>query len=89
VPVIHFTSNLKRHVDCPTTEVPGTTVADALAALFAENPRLGTYVLDEQGRVRKHVNIFVNGERIADRIRLSDEVGKTDEIFIFQALSGG
>jgi sulfur-carrier protein len=39
--------------------------------------------------VRRHVAIYVNGDRIADRDRLSDPVGDDDEIFVFQALSGG
>jgi sulfur carrier protein ThiS len=39
--------------------------------------------------VRRHVAIYINGERIADRDRLSDPVGDADELFVFQALSGG
>jgi len=47
------------------------------------------YVLDEQGHVRKHVAIYVDGRRIADRERLSDAVGSGSEIYVLQALSGG
>jgi molybdopterin synthase sulfur carrier subunit len=50
---------------------------------------LRSYVLDDQDRVRRHVAIYVNGDRIADRDRLSDPVGESDEVFVFQALSGG
>lgn len=89
MPNVHFTANLRRHIDCPSASVPGATVREALDAVFAGNPRLGRYVLDEQGRLRKHVNIFVNGEAVRDRIRLSDPVAARDEIHIFQALSGG
>ncbi len=89
MPNVHFTSNLRRHIDCPSASVPGATVREALDAVFADNPRLGHYVLDEQGRLRKHVNVFVNGEAVGDRIRLSDPVDARDEIHVFQALSGG
>jgi len=39
--------------------------------------------------VRRHVAIYINGERVADRVRLADAVGEADEVFVLQALSGG
>lgn len=89
MPRVHFTGNLQRHLDCPTAEVAGATVAEALAAVFAGNPRLRHYLLDDQGRLRRHVNLFVNDAAIADRDRLSDAIGADDELYVFQALSGG
>lgn len=89
MPRVHFTGNLKRHLDCPPAEVPGRTVVDALEAVFAENPRLRSYLLDDQGRVRKHVNVFVDGEPVSDRVGLTDPVEPAGEIYVFQALSGG
>ena len=89
MPRVVFTSNLQRHVACPERDVSGATVAQALAAVFVEAPQIREYVLDEQGHVRKHVAIYVDGRRIADRERLSDGVGPASEIYVFQALSGG
>jgi molybdopterin converting factor small subunit len=86
---ISFTGHLTRHLACPDADAPGATVAEVLEAVFADNPRLRGYLLDDQGRVRKHVNIFINDEAIADRDGLSDPVAEGDEIFVFQALSGG
>lgn len=54
-----------------------------------EYPRVRGYVLDDQGAVRRHVAIFLNGELIRDRAGLSDAVSGNDEIFVAQALSGG
>ena len=84
-----FTSHLQRHVACPETTVQATTVAQALAEVFAQAPQVRDYVLDEQGHVRRHVHIYVDGRRIADRERLSDPVAPASEIFVLQALSGG
>ena len=67
----------------------GATVAQVLAAVFADAPQVRDYVLDEQGHVRKHVHIYVDGRRIADRERLSDAVAPHSEICVLQALSGG
>lgn len=61
----------------------------ALESVFAENPRLRSYVLDDQGRVRHHVVVFIGSQRIKDPTTLSDAVSETDEIFVMQALSGG
>jgi molybdopterin synthase sulfur carrier subunit len=89
MPRVVFTSNLQRHVTCPERDVSGATVAQALEAVFAEAPQVREYVLDEQGHVRKHVAIYVDGQRIADRERLTDAVGARSEIYVLQALSGG
>jgi sulfur-carrier protein len=46
-------------------------------------------MLDDQGALRRHVAIYVNGRPVSDRARLTDAVAKDDEIYVFQALSGG
>jgi hypothetical protein len=86
---VAFTANLERHLSCPVRTVPGDTVRAVLDGVFSAQPKLRSYILDDQDRVRRHVAIYLNGERIADRIRLSDAVGELDEVFVFQALSGG
>ena len=86
---VSFTPNLQRHVECPTTEVEAATVSEALESVFHGNPRLRGYILDDQGEIRKHVAVFINGRLITDRIRLTDAVPPGGEIFIMQALSGG
>lgn len=47
------------------------------------------YILDDQGRLRAHVNIFVSGQMLVDRDRQSDPIEEQAELWIFQALSGG
>ena len=84
-----FTPNIQRHIACPEAEAPGKTVREVLAAVFAENPQARSYVLDDQSALRKHMTIFVDGLMIRDRAGLSDAVGETSTIYVFQALSGG
>ena len=86
---VHFTDNIQRHVRCPPTEVEATTVAAALAAVFEQYPAIRSYVLDDQGGVRKHVVIFVNGCQIEDRRTLTDAVPSNATVYVMQALSGG
>ncbi len=89
MPRVAFTANLQRHLACPVQAAPGETVRAVLDHVFAAHPRLRSYILDDQGRVRRHVAIYVNAARIEDRERLSDPVSEQDEVFVFQALSGG
>ena len=85
MPRVVFTSNLKRHLDAPPADVEGKTVREVLQGVFAGNPRLRGYVLDEQDRIRHHVVVFVDGERSA----LDDPVAGSSEVYVLQALSGG
>ena len=89
MPRVTFTPHLQRFVDAPAREVSGTTVAEALERVFADNPRLRDYILDERGAVRQHVTIFVGDSLVRDRIALGDAVEAETEIFVLQALSGG
>lgn len=89
MPTVSFTSALKRFLPAPSVQVDGTMVGAALAAVFAERPALRGYVLDDQGAVRRHVAVYVNGRPVHDRLRLNDPVGPRDEIYVSQALSGG
>lgn len=86
---VEFTPNLARQTHAPTCEVSGSTVAEALNEVFLQVPALRSYVLDDQGAVRTHVVIFVDGTAIRDRARLSDALRPDSEVFVMQALSGG
>lgn len=86
---VRFTDNLQRHVACPPTTVAGSNVREVLTAVFRENPKARGYVLDDQGGVRRHMIVFVNGRAIQDRIGLTDSVPDGAEVYIMQALSGG
>ena len=89
MPRVVFTSNLQRHVNCPETQVAAGTVRTALAQVFAAQPQARGYVLDEQGHLRKHVVVFVDGRRVRDRELLSDAVREASEVYVMQALTGG
>jgi len=91
MPHVTITRHLQRFF--PTLneaeEVPGATVREVIGELEKRYPGFALYVVDETGRLRRHVNVFVGGEPICDREALSDAVSPGDEVFILQALSGG
>ena len=85
-----LTTNLRKYTGGVTeTEASGDTVRDLLADLDARLPGLRAYVVNDHGSLRRHVNIFVNGELVSDRENLSDPLGPESTVHILQALSGG
>lgn len=90
MPTVKFTANLKRfYPELKTMSIDSKNISDLLNQLETKFPKFRHYIVDEQGRLRKHVNIFIGQELIRDRESLTDEIGENDEIYIMQALSGG
>lgn len=67
----------------------GSTVAEVLQDMEQQHPGMIRYVLDDQGALRVHVNIFLGNQLLQDRQKLSDPVSENTEIYLMQALSGG
>lgn len=86
---VFFTRALERFLPAPSLAVEAATLGQALDAVFADHPALRTYVLDDQGAVRRHVAVYINGAPVRDRTRLTDAVAPDDRIHVIQALSGG
>jgi sulfur carrier protein ThiS len=89
MPTVEFAPALTRHVACAKQDVPAASLAAALDAAFSAAPALRGYVLDEQGAVRKHVAVFVNGEMIPRRDDLTRQLAARDRVHVIQALTGG
>ena len=69
----------------PEHPLEGATVAELLEALEVAQPALSGWILDERGRLRRHINVFVNG----DPGREDTSVGAGDRIDVLPAISGG
>ncbi len=89
MPSVRFTRNIQRHVECPTLDVPGATLSEVLNAYFASNERARGYVLEDDGRLRKHMAVFIDGQQIEDRDTLTDRVSRDAVVDVVQSLSGG
>ena len=90
MPYVSFTRHLLRFFPTLTEgEVAGATVREVIDELNRRYPGLAGYIIDETGRLRRHVNVFIHEEPIADRDRLSDKLSPDDRVYILQALSGG
>lgn len=65
------------------------TVADALGALATRHVGVVDRVLDERGQIRRHVNVFVDGEDVRYLEGLATPLDERSSIFIVPAVSGG
>lgn len=65
------------------------TVGDALHSLAEKSPRAFDSVMDERGNVRRHVNVFLDGESIKYLDGLDTPVRSGGSILIITAISGG
>jgi hypothetical protein len=86
---IFFAASIQRHVATPEREIDARTLGEALEAVFSEQPRLRGYIVDDQGALRQHLSVFVDGQRVRDRRHLSDALGEASRVYVVQALSGG
>ena len=66
-------------------ELAGATVLDLLQALESGHPDVGGWILDERGLIRRHINVFVNGERGEE----SSVVRSGDRVEVIPAITGG
>jgi sulfur-carrier protein len=86
---VTFAANILKHVRADSIIVEAEFVGSALARAFEQFPGLKGYVLDDQGQVRHHVTVFINNQTISDRRAMQDRLVDGDEVYVFQALSGG
>ena len=90
MPTVHLPAALSGHAAGRRhLEVAGATVGGVLAALGRAHPGVGQRVLDERGALRRHVNVYVNGESIRYLEGAEPPVGDGDEVWILPAVSGG
>ena len=89
MPTIHLTSHLRRIGPGAPIQVEAATLGDALEAYFAAAPKVRSYILDDQGRLRRHVAVFIDGVLLTDKRNLGRNVSAASEIYVMQALSGG
>jgi molybdopterin synthase sulfur carrier subunit len=83
VPLQSFTRNQ------PKVQVQATTVAEVIARLEADYPGIAASILDDSGRLRRFVNVFVNEDNVKGLAAEQSAVKDGDEISIIPAIAGG
>jgi molybdopterin converting factor small subunit len=70
---------------CAELQIGGATVEELLRGLEHEHPAVTGWILDERGALRRHINVFVNGERVDQ----SAAIAATDRVEVLPAITGG
>jgi sulfur-carrier protein len=84
--VVRLRGPLKRLAgDRSEHTIEGGSVGELLLALERDHPAASGWILDERGLLRRHINVFVNGERGEQGTRVGDQ----DTIDVLPAISGG
>ncbi|MDB5107103.1 MAG: thiamine biosynthesis protein ThiS [Candidatus Binatus sp.] len=92
---VHIPAALRRWtggrdlIEVPLAPDMRMTARDVIEAIASDNPGIRDRVLDEQGELRRHVNIFIDGENARFMGGLSAQVSASSEMWIHPSLSGG
>jgi sulfur-carrier protein len=86
---ITFAAHLQRHVALAPQSIEARTIGEAIDAACATAPAMRHYVLDDQGNVRKHVAVFIDGVLLLPRTDMQRALRGGAQVHIIQALTGG
>jgi molybdopterin synthase sulfur carrier subunit len=90
MPKVVIAQHLSNQFAVPSEcEAAGSTLAEVVEDLDRQYPGIRRYLLDDQGALRQHVNLFIDNDWASDRRGLSDSVKPSSTIYVMQALSGG
>jgi molybdopterin synthase sulfur carrier subunit len=87
LPTVVFTSHLRNVAPQESFESDAATVGGALESVWRSHPRLRGYVMDDQGALRRHIAVFLDGKLL--KSALTTPVRGDSQIHVMQALSGG
>jgi molybdopterin synthase sulfur carrier subunit len=86
MPVVRVRGPLKRLAgDRAEHDLDGATVVEVMKDLERAHPAMRGWIVDERGHIRRHLNVFVNGEPGEEHTA----VGGEDRVDVLPAISGG
>ena len=83
--IVRLRGQLKAMAGAAEHPLDAATVGELMRALEGARPALSGWILDERGRLRQHINVFVNGERGGPDTPVDEE----DQVDVLPAISGG
>jgi molybdopterin converting factor small subunit len=90
MPVVRFPALMKFYVDNQSEfRVAGATVAELLYNVIVQYPTLKPHLFESNGNLRRHFNVFVNGEHIRELNGLDTALKKDDKVIFMVSAAGG
>ena len=90
MPSIRIPAALKYYVDNQSEmDIPASSVTELLAALAERYPNVKFHLLDADGKLRRHFNVFVNGVHIRELDGLATKLNPDDNLILLASAAGG
>ena len=90
MPILRVPALLKYYLDNQSeVTLKGETVGDILRNLSKQYPKINSHIFDNNGQIRRHINLFVNADNIRDLKGLGTPVGEEDIVKILPSVTGG
>ena len=90
MPVVRFPAAMKYYFDNQSQiTVSAATVSELIDVLIEQFPSVKFHLVDSEGRLRRHFNVFVNGEQIRELNGMETPIGEDDSVILMASASGG
>jgi molybdopterin synthase sulfur carrier subunit len=84
-----LTANLQKYYPERQFQAKASSVQEILSKMDSVRPLFTSYILEDDKTVRRHVNLFLNGQLLPKNDDWNKNVKDGDTVHIMQALSGG
>ena len=90
MPTVRFPSVMKYYVNNQVEFfVPATTVSELVAKVIEQYPSVKFHLIDSEGNLRRHFNVFINGTHIRDLDGLDTLLKEDDKVILMASAAGG
>ncbi len=88
--IVRFPAVMKYYVDNQTEfSISASTVRELIEKIIEQYPAIQAHLVDADGNLRRHFNIFVNGTHIRDLHGLDTSLQEEDKVILMASAAGG
>ncbi len=90
MPTVRFPAVMKYYVNNQTEfSISASTAGELIDKIVEEYPTVRFHLVDSEGKLRKHFNVFINGTHIRDLSGLETPLHETDKVILMASAAGG
>ena len=90
MPIVRFPTVMKYYVNNQGEFfVPASTVNELLSRIIEQYPSIRFHLVDSEGKLRRHFNVFVNGTHIRDLNGMDSALNAEDKVILMVSAAGG
>jgi molybdopterin converting factor small subunit len=90
MPTVRFPPVMKYYLNNQfEIALPASTVSELVNRLIEQHPSIGFHLVDSNGNLRKHFNVFVNGTHIRDLNGMDTRLNEEDKVILMASAAGG